>query len=75
MRSSKSIRTKYAGHRSGSDTAPKSDNPKGDEQRRGEEETYFVDKDNVNALRDSESDLAIVCPLVDGRLRDVAAKD
>lgn len=34
--------------------------------------SYFVDEESKKELRALEGDLAIVCPLIDGRMRDLA---
>lgn len=84
MRKSKSVRTKYASqHETTSvDKAVKQEKEdevkSGDGASVGDQSGYFVEKGKRQELRneldEAGGDLAIVCPLVDGRLKDIAAK-
>jgi hypothetical protein len=84
MRKSKSVRTKYATQHDASQAEVDARDEKEDETKQGDgggthdAQGYFVEKNKRDELREelkeSEADLAIVCPLVDGRLKDLAAK-
>jgi hypothetical protein len=74
MRKSQSVRTKYATSNDTSEPRNNDEAAKSDHHENEHEESYFVNERKREELKEAEMDLAIVCPLVDGRLKDVAAK-
>lgn len=72
------IRRQGSQHEPDTSSESSSEEPEADEQVQGgfksnAQASYFVNEESKKELRALGEDLAIVCPLIDGRMRDLRA--